>query len=67
MYDGVIDLSHVKCAILDEADELLKAGFFEDIEFIMSCILHEHQTLLFAATMDDDIKKLANDCLRNPK
>ena len=66
MYDGVVDLSHVKCAILDEADELLKAGFFEDIEFIMSCILHEHQTLLFAATMDDDIKKLANDCLRNP-
>lgn len=67
LYDGVVDLAHVKCAILDEADELLKAGFLEDIEFIMSCILHEHQTLLFAATMDDDIKKLAYDCLRNPK
>ena len=67
MYDGVVDLSRVKCAILDEADKLLEVGFLEDIEFIMSCILHEHQTLLFAATMDDDIKKLANDCLRNPK
>ncbi|NOX97283.1 MAG: DEAD/DEAH box helicase [Nitrospirae bacterium] len=67
LYEGVVDLSHVKCAILDEADELLKVGFLEDIEFIMSCILHEHQTLLFAATMADDIKKLAHDCLRDPR
>jgi len=67
LYEGVVDLSHVKCAILDEADELLTVGFLEDIEFIMSCILHEHQTLLFAATMADDIKKLAHDCLRNPR
>ena len=67
LYDGTVNLSHVKCAILDEADELLRVGFLADIEFIMSCILHEHQTLLFAVTMDDDIKKLAFDCLRNPK
>lgn len=67
LYDGAVDLSHVKCAILDEADELLKVGFIKDIEFILSCILHEHQTLLFAATMADDIKKLAHDCLRNPR
>lgn len=67
LYDGAVNLSHIKCAILDEADELLRVGFLADIEFIMSCILHEHQTLLFAATMDDDIKKLAYDCLRTPK
>jgi len=67
MYDGVVRLAHVKCAILDEADELLKVGFFEDIDFIMSCILQDHQTLLFAATMADDIKKLADDCLNDPK
>ena len=67
MYSGDVTLSQVKCVILDEADELLKEGFFEDIEFIMSCIRHEHQTLLFAATMADDIKKLADDCLKNPK
>ena len=67
MYSGDVSLSQVKCVILDEADELLKEGFFEDIEFIMSCIRHEHQTLLFAATMGDDIKKLADDCLKNPK
>ncbi len=67
IYEGILSFSQVKCAILDEADELLKVGFLEDIEFIMSCILHEHQTLLFSATMPDDIKKLAHDCLRNPK
>jgi ATP-dependent RNA helicase DeaD len=66
MYDAVINLSRVKCVILDEADELLKIGFLEDVEFIMSCILQEHQTLLFAATMDDDIKRLVDKTLRDP-
>ncbi|MBN2483918.1 MAG: DEAD/DEAH box helicase [Candidatus Omnitrophica bacterium] len=66
VYDRVLDFSQVKVAILDEADELLKVGFLEDIEFILSCIVHEHQTLLFSATMADDIKKLAHDCLRDP-
>ena len=66
IYDGAVDVAHVKCAILDEADELLKVGFLEDIEFILSCITQEHQTLLFSATMADDIKKLANDCLKDP-
>jgi ATP-dependent RNA helicase DeaD len=67
LHVGILSFAQVKCAILDEADELLKVGFLEDIEFIMSCILHKHQTLLFSATMHDDIKKLAHDCLRNPQ
>ncbi len=67
LYEGILSFAQVRCAILDEADELLKVGFLEDIEFIMSCILHEHQTLLFSATMPDDIKKLAHDCLRDPR
>ena len=67
LYEGILSFAQVKCAILDEADELLKVGFLEDIEFIMSCILHEHQTLLFSATMPDDIKKLAHDCMHEPQ
>jgi len=67
LYDGAINLEHVQCTILDEADELLKVGFLDDITFIMSCIMHEHQTLLFAATMADEIKKLTHKCLHNPK
>ncbi len=67
MYDGVVDLVDVKCVILDEADRLLEDGFLEGIEFILSCIRHEHQTLLFSATMNEETKKLANDCLKNPE
>jgi ATP-dependent RNA helicase DeaD len=67
LYDTVVSLSHVKCVILDEADELLQEGFLEDIEFIMSCMINEHQTLLFAATMDDDITKLSHDYLKDPQ
>jgi len=67
MYDGTVSLSQVKCVVLDEADELLKTGFLDDIEFIMSCILQEHQTLLFAATMAHDIKKLVNKTLHDPR
>jgi ATP-dependent RNA helicase DeaD len=67
LYEGVVSLSNVKCVILDEADELLQDEFLEDIEFIMSCMINKHQTLLFAATMDDDITKLSHDYLKNPQ
>lgn len=66
IYDGSLSLDDIRCVILDEADELLKEGFFDDIEFIMSCMRQEHQTLLFSATMADDIKKLAHDCQKDP-
>jgi ATP-dependent RNA helicase DeaD len=48
-----IDLSFVRTLVLDEADEMLKMGFIEDMDFIMSCLIHEHQTLFFAATMPE--------------
>lgn len=67
IYDGDISLSKVTCAILDEADELLKVGFLDDIKFILSCIVHEHQTVMFSATMADEIKSLANECLKEPE
>jgi len=67
LYEGILSLSNVKCVVLDEADELLHEGFLEDIEFIMSCIINKHQTLLFAATMDDDIMKLSHDYLYDPQ
>jgi ATP-dependent RNA helicase DeaD len=66
IYDGVIDLTDVRCVILDEADRLLDEGFLEGIEFVLSCIRHEHQTLLFSATMDKKTQKLANECLKDP-
>ena len=61
-----IDLSSVRTLVLDEADEMLKMGFIEDVDFIMSCLVHEHQTLLFAATMPEEIGRLTETYLRDP-
>ena len=61
-----IDLSSVRTLVLDEADEMLKMGFIEDIDFILSCLIHEHQTLFFGATMPDEIDRLARTYLTKP-
>jgi ATP-dependent RNA helicase DeaD len=61
-----IDLSRVKTLVLDEADEMLKMGFVEDIDFILSCLIHEHQTLFFAATMPEEIDRLIRTYLKDP-
>jgi ATP-dependent RNA helicase DeaD len=66
LYSGKISLSDVQTFVLDEADEMLKEGFLEDIEFVFSCLIHEHQTLLFSATMPADINRLADEYLNDP-
>lgn len=62
----VIKLSELKIAVLDEADEMLKMGFREDIELILSKIDHPIQTLLFSATIPSDMKKIIKTFLNNP-
>ena len=62
----LIDLSQVRTLTLDEADEMLKMGFLEDVDFILSCLVHDHQTLLFAATLSDEINRLIGTYLKNP-
>lgn len=61
-----LSLSNVKTFVLDEADEMLKMGFITDVEFIICCLIHEHQTLLFSATMPKEIETLAREYLKNP-
>ena len=61
-----IDLSRLEVLILDEADLMFDMGFLPDIKKILQHIPHERQTLLFAATMQDEIKHLASEILRNP-
>ena len=62
----LVDLTQVHTVVLDEADEMLKMGFIEDIDFIMSCLIHEHETLLFSATMPAGVDHLARSYLENP-
>ena len=67
IYSRQIDLSHVETLILDEADEMLSMGFYEDLEFIIQCLVHDHQTLLFSATMPKDILKIAKNHMKEPR
>lgn len=66
IYARQIDLSQVDTLILDEADEMLSMGFYEDLEFIIQCLVHPHQTLLFSATMPPTIRKLAKQHMKDP-
>lgn len=65
IYSRRIDLNEVETLILDEADEMLSMGFYEDLEFIIQCLVHEHQTLLFSATMAPRIRDLAKQHMKN--
>lgn len=66
VFRRLVDLSQVSTFILDEADEMLNMGFVEDIEFLFGCLVHEHETLLFSATMPDDIKRMAERYMKDP-
>ena len=56
---GALDLSHLRVAVLDEADEMLDMGFREDLEEILDATPQERRTLLFSATMPKPIVALA--------
>ena len=62
-----LDLAQVKSVVLDEADEMLKMGFIEDVDFIMSCMMQDHQTLLFSATMPKEVERLTQQYLSEPE
>ena len=66
IWNSDLNLSHVRTLVLDEADEMLNLGFIDDIQLIMSCLVHEHQTLLFSATMPPAIDRLAHAHLSTP-
>jgi superfamily II DNA/RNA helicase len=63
---GYVDFSSIKYFILDEADRMLDMGFNKDIEQINKKLPKDKQTLMFSATMPNNIRRLAKHLLKNP-
>lgn len=64
---GVLDLSRTEMVVLDEADEMLKMGFTEDVETILEQVPEQRLTALFSATMPVAIEKVARKYLHDPQ
>ncbi len=66
MGQGLLDIGKVECFVLDEADRMLDMGFIHDVKRIIEKLPKQRQTLLFSATIPDEIADLANSMLKNP-
>jgi len=64
---GTLNLDRVRCAVLDECDEMLSMGFQEDIEHILEQTPASRQTLLFSATVPEGIQRLSRRFLKTPE
>lgn len=64
---GALDLTSVNTVVLDEADEMLRMGFADDVETILSSVPDERLTALFSATMPRTIERVAAKHLRDPQ
>lgn len=67
MRRGSLDLGSLRTLVLDEADEMLRMGFIDDVEWILSHTPPERQIALFSATMPEAIRRIAKTHLRNPR
>ncbi len=63
---GSLDLTNLRTLVLDEADEMLRMGFIDDVERILQSAPAQRQTALFSATMPTEIKRITKAYLRDP-
>jgi ATP-dependent RNA helicase RhlE len=66
LWKGTISLSQLEILVIDEADRMFDMGFLPDIHNILACIMNKHQTLLFSATMPENIRRLVKEILHDP-
>lgn len=64
---GTLDLSELKFIVLDEADEMLRMGFIDDVETVMAELPETHQTALFSATMPEPIRRITRRFMKDPQ
>lgn len=63
---GTLDLSELKTLVLDEADEMLRMGFIDDVEAVLKKLPEKRQVALFSATMPPAIRRIAQTYLKDP-
>ncbi|MDQ3206018.1 MAG: DEAD/DEAH box helicase, partial [Pseudomonadota bacterium] len=63
---GTLDLSELRCLVLDEADEMLRMGFIDDVESVLKKTPEQRQVALFSATMPQQIRRIAQTYLKDP-
>jgi len=66
MRQGTLDTSGLRSLVLDEADEMLRMGFIDDVEWILEQLPNERQVVLFSATMPPEIRRLSKRYLKDP-
>ncbi|WP_427834540.1 DEAD/DEAH box helicase [Actinobacillus pleuropneumoniae] len=64
---GTLDLSALQSIVLDEADEMLRMGFIDDVETVMAELPENHQTALFSATMPEPIRRITRRFMQDPQ
>ena len=67
MHKGTLDISALELLVLDEADEMLRMGFIDDVEWILEQTPEDRQIALFSATMPQQIRRIAEKYLNNPE
>jgi len=66
MRQGTLDLSGLRSLVLDEADEMLRMGFIDDVKWVLEQLPAERQVVLFSATMPSEIRRISQNHLKDP-
>ena len=66
MRQGTLDLSGLRSLVLDEADEMLRMGFIDDVEWVLGQLPEQRQVVLFSATMPTEIRRISHQYLKDP-